>query len=500
MRGTPIILTADVALMSDYNDSSVFGFMSALPYNYMPEWLAERIFPTKSDDNGRMFTAQYGLCKIEASLLENGFKKDEIAIVDPRKLDKAIGEDTKVIGIGCLDPLGICYGAGIVKLAAKMVGYPSDKPSYMSKKFMELINNPLLKKYSPKVILGGQGAWQIVDLNMQEKLGIDCVIEGEGEKAVPKLFKDAIEGEELPKHLVGDMPEIDEIPAIYTPSRGGIVEITRGCGRNCKFCTPNLLKFRSLPKDLILKEVRLNLRNGARCIDLHSEDFLRYGSKGLKPDRDKILDLLHSIKKIEEFGDDIDLRTDFLSSSSVLQAPNLIKEVSHEFGTDRKKKVIEIGIETGSPDIIKKYMAGKPKPFDAEDWQELVEQSIGILNDNGWIVCGTMITGFPEEKDEDVLKSIELIDKLAKYDCFLFVLPFISMGGLRKIGSISVDNYLDDPLRMELIKKGLIKSAETAFNVRKDLSRDLSPTKKILLNGLLFFASNFVKYRLTKSP
>jgi len=29
-------------------------------------------------------------------------------------------------------------------------------------------------------------------------------------------------------------------------------------------------------------------------------------------------------------------------------------------------------------------MAGKPKPFDAEGWQDLVEESTGILNANGW--------------------------------------------------------------------------------------------------------------------
>ncbi|BDC35525.1 MAG: hypothetical protein EF806_00355 [Candidatus Methanoliparum thermophilum] len=95
MRGIPIVLTADIALMSDYNDSSVFRFMSALPYNYMPEWLADRLFPTKSDDKGRMLTAQYGLCKVEASLLENGFTRDDLIIADPRKLDKVIGRDTK---------------------------------------------------------------------------------------------------------------------------------------------------------------------------------------------------------------------------------------------------------------------------------------------------------------------------------------------------------------------------------------------------------------------
>jgi len=42
-----------------------------------------------------------------------------------------------------------------------------------------------------------------------------------------------------------------------------------------------------------------------------------------------------------------------------------------------------------------------------------------------------MITGLPEESDEDVTESIELLEKLKKHNCFLFVLPFISMGGLR---------------------------------------------------------------------
>lgn len=83
MNGFPIVLTTDVALMSDYNGSSVFGFMSALPYNYMPEWLAGWFFPTRSDVNGRMYQSQYGLCKVEASLLNDGFTKDDLIIADP---------------------------------------------------------------------------------------------------------------------------------------------------------------------------------------------------------------------------------------------------------------------------------------------------------------------------------------------------------------------------------------------------------------------------------
>jgi len=37
MDGYPIVLTSDLALMSDYSDTTSMGFASAVPDNYMPE-------------------------------------------------------------------------------------------------------------------------------------------------------------------------------------------------------------------------------------------------------------------------------------------------------------------------------------------------------------------------------------------------------------------------------------------------------------------------------
>jgi hypothetical protein len=37
MDGYPIVLTSDLALMSDYNNATGMGFASAVPDNYMPE-------------------------------------------------------------------------------------------------------------------------------------------------------------------------------------------------------------------------------------------------------------------------------------------------------------------------------------------------------------------------------------------------------------------------------------------------------------------------------
>jgi radical SAM superfamily enzyme YgiQ (UPF0313 family) len=64
------------------------------------------LFPTKSDDEGRLKLAPYSLRKIEAALLEYGFDEKDVIVADPNKLDKVIDEQTKVIGLTVHDPLG----------------------------------------------------------------------------------------------------------------------------------------------------------------------------------------------------------------------------------------------------------------------------------------------------------------------------------------------------------------------------------------------------------
>ena len=76
---------------------------------------------------------------------------------------------------------------------------------------------------------------------------------------------------------------------------GGIVEIGRGCWRGCAFCSPTMRTMRHRPLENILEDVQVNLQNGQRDILLHCEDFLGYGSKGMKPNEEKVLELIKSI-------------------------------------------------------------------------------------------------------------------------------------------------------------------------------------------------------------
>ena len=435
--GFKIVLTAGRALMSHYYNFSGLGFVSALPYNAFPSLVSNRFFPLESDEQGRMLVAQLGLCKIEAALLNYGFSSDDIIISDPTKLNLTIGPRTKAVGIGVLDPLGFSYGAKVVSFVLRRFGLKC-RESIMSKSFQNVIFDPILRHYEPKIIVGGQGVWQIIDSDIQEKLGVDCIVEGEGEGVVGEIFEKAVHGEDLPKIVKGEAISPEKVPIIRTPSRCGIVEITRGCDRHCLFCVPGLLPFRSFPKERILEEVKLNIKSGINGASLQSEDALLYGSDGSEPNPKAVLDLLQSIRAlgVEEPG----IGFEFFSISSIMRNPKLVEDVSEFIGLQGDNySVVEVGVESGSPKLLSKYMLGKVKPFKVSDWKDMVLSSAELLHSNNWQVCYSFILGLPGETRDDVLKSLELVDELRSYNCVIVPIIFMPAGRLRKREDFTFD-------------------------------------------------------------
>jgi radical SAM superfamily enzyme YgiQ (UPF0313 family) len=293
------------------------------------------------------------------------------------------------------------------------------------------MTNPALRRYKPKIIVGGQGVWQIVDSGMQEKLGIDCIVEGEGEKVAGEIFQKAVQGGDLPKIVKGEIVSPEKAPIIRTPSRCGIVEITRGCGRHCMFCAPGTLSFRSFPKERILEEIRLNVRSGVNGATLQSEDALLYGSDGSMPNPEAVLDLLKSIRTLH--NENLGVGFEFFSVSSIIQNPQLVEDMSEFLGLGGNNySVVEVGVETGSSRLLSKYMPGKVRPFKISDWKDMVLSSAKLLHANNWRVCYSFILGLPGETNDDVLKSLELVDELKSYNCVIVPIVFMPAGRLRR--------------------------------------------------------------------
>ena len=242
--GNKILLTADRTLMSDYHHNEFVGFGTCAPPNFVPEWFYQILFfPKIKTKNGIPVAAPYGLRKIEAQLIKEGF---DVLTVDPDHLGKYLDE-AKVLGIHVMDPFGLGPASSTFAAILK-------KEPYLAKYFRLLLEKPEIrraKRKGLKIIVGGPGVWQFkYRPKFVEEYGIDCIIDGEAEKVVGKIFRMALNGEELPQYYevnVKEVPSLEEIPNIMAPSINGLIEIGRGCPRGCKFCSVTLRPLRWYP-------------------------------------------------------------------------------------------------------------------------------------------------------------------------------------------------------------------------------------------------------------
>ena len=443
--GYKIVLTADRTLMSEYNGGIFLGFSACVPVGLIPDQVYFSLFCPSVETNadGSVKYAPCGTRKIEAALLDYGFKREDVIVAHPEHLEKVVGSNTKVVGVTENDPLGM--GPATSTFTQLFGG-----EAYMTVKFRELLNNPAIQKYKPKVVVGGAGAWQLQEREIRNKIGIDCVVIGEGEKVVGSLFEKAMNGEQLPEVVYGEVVDESEIPLIKQPTIDGIIEIARGCGRGCDFCVPTLQRFRCLSIDHILKEVEVNLRAGRRPL-LHAEDVLRYKAKGLEVNKEAVINLFKTVKNypgVDSVG------ISHFAPSSVASAPDLIEEISNilDAGKDGGWLSGQTGIETGSPRLIRDHMMGKCKPFNPEDWPHVVINAFEVLSENFWVPCATLIIGLPGETEKDIDLTIDLVEELSAFKSLIVPLFLVSEGGLKdRAESFSVEKMA--PKHSELFLK-----------------------------------------------
>lgn len=423
--GYKIVLTADRTLMSEYAGNIFFGFSASAPRGYLPDWFYYHfICPSVpvNKENGEAFYAPVGLRKIEAKLLEYGFRKDEVIIAHPDYLNKAIGADTKVVSITTFDPLGI---GPVTSTFSNLLG---GEKAYNAHKFCELMEKPALRQDGLKVIVGGPGAWQLTDEWVQKEFGIDTIVLGEAENVVGPLFREAITGNPLPRQIGRTPVKVEDIPNVIGPTICGLVEVSRGCGRGCDFCNPAIMQLKCRPIQDILVDVKVNVRHGHDSVILHSEDIFRYGATGFYPNQQSVEELFKAVLNTEGVRQVLVSHGSF---ASIVSAPTMLPAISELMHLDRRNwRGYQVGLETGSPRLLKNHMAGKCKPFKPEEWPEVVKQATGISNDAHWLPVSTLILGLPDETSDDIIKTLELVDDLKKYRIMVYPLLAVPTGRL----------------------------------------------------------------------
>lgn len=150
--GYPIVLTADRTLMSEYGGGIFLGFSACVPKGLIPDWLYFSLFcpSVDVDKDGSPVVAPCGTRKVEAALIEYGFKEEDVFVAHPEYLHRLWDPRLRFLGITENDPLGI--GPATSTFTQIFGG-----EAYMTLKFRELLNHPAIKRFKPRIVVGGLG-------------------------------------------------------------------------------------------------------------------------------------------------------------------------------------------------------------------------------------------------------------------------------------------------------------------------------------------------------
>jgi len=410
--GYPIVLTADRSLMADY-DILFDGMLTASQTTITPAPIMNSLLMPKPRNtaDGRARTAPLGLRRVEAALLAGGFMADDVAVVNEDQLGEAIGPNTRIVGIAAGEPLGL--GMNTNTMAGIMGG--QIYPKVMFRRLLRTVHQQLSTNASlAKVIMGGAGAWQLKDHPEQlATLGIDHVISGYCEGNIAEVYRQIIAGQQLPPVIAGENIPATDIPPMLHPSTMGVVELSRGCGLGCSFCTIACVPMRHLPAETIIADMRTNIAAGNTSIAALSEDFFRYGAKGLKVNPALLIELLGKLRTLDGLKliqiDHANVISIAAYSDDELRTVHdlLVGKIQHDYPW------VNVGVETGSGELLRKN-GGAPKmgTCPPEEWEDYCVAQLDRLRRAGFFPMVSLVLGLPGETPEDVAKTMSLVNRL----------------------------------------------------------------------------------------
>ncbi len=524
---TQVVLTYDPSLGHMFHNFPLLSFLPCAPVRYVPppiyRYLSKPDVP--ADGYGRAVLAPYGIRKIEACLKTKSKLRAEV--VHPNYLDRHIREDTKIIAVNTMDPLGI----GPLTIMFNNCGR---EKSWVAYEFESLIHtiNVLRRNRCPKakLIVGGSGEWEFeIRPEMIDALRIDYVVQGEMDDIIHILFEGLIEdsidnsiffhgfrttlfnqhgratvtyvkdprGRFITRHPFSKyrLPKIEDISTIVGGTISGQVEIMRGCGLDCDFCEVTTRPLRYYPPEKVLEEVRVNLRYGVRNAWFITDNQWAYMLRDPDywPNREAIEKLYRTVMSQNGVTHANPMHATLAPPAADPELPMMISKI---VGAGPGKHVgVQIGLETGSDKLILQHMSRKALPFrvgvDAT-WSEIVIEGQKALNAAYWLPAYTIILGLGGETDDDIWDTIGLINYMASLGLLFTVTPMalVSLGSLRGNQSLT-DVYASlTPAQAALIYVSWRNTRRMAELLAWRLGSD-NPILKLVTGGILTFGANF---------
>ena len=293
-----------------------------------------------------------------------------------------------------------------------------EKAELTIRKKLESFKKLKKKNSSLKVGVLGCMAERLKDKFLIEEKIVDLVVGPDAYREIPNLLDEV----ELGNSAINVILSKDETYGNIDPSRfntNGItafVSITRGCDNMCTFCVVPFTRGRERSRDpkSILREIEQLKSKGYREITLlgqNVDSYLWYGG-GLKKDFKNASELQKKCSL--SFSKLLDLIANNFKNMRIRFTTSNPQDMSEDvLNTMAKHKNIcnhiHLPVQSGSDKVLKLMN----RKHTVNDYKKLIAKIREILPGCG--ISHDMITGFPNETNEDHRLTIELM-KYVKYD------------------------------------------------------------------------------------
>ncbi|NOY82393.1 MAG: B12-binding domain-containing radical SAM protein [Kiritimatiellaeota bacterium] len=419
-----VVLTADRTLTADYG--ALFdGMAAASQTTFTPDCVMRYLVaPAGRVRQGRS-PMPLGLRRVEAAIVRSGFSPDAVHAVPSLRLREAVGPETRVVGVSSGDPLGVAMNS--TTMTAILPGRIHTAVSFQ--RIMRTLQR-LRTRYAFRVVVGGPGAWQLAAFpDRARQLGVDHVVQGYCEGNVGAVFARAASGVRLPFVIQGRDVSPDEIPAILGPTTMGIVELSRGCGLGCDFCVLKDRPMAHLPVRTVLEDVRTNIEWGARSLAVATEDVLRYGAKGVRPEVGVVIELLERLRA--RAGHRL-VQVDHVNVCSVAAISDRDLQRIRELLAVPGQRFVwaNIGVETVNGQLLAANGGrAKLRPYAPDEWAAGARDQVLRLVKAGFFPLVSLVTGLPGETPGDVRRTREWVRELRKERLAVFPLVYAPLSG-----------------------------------------------------------------------
>ena len=215
---------------------------------------------------------------------------------------------------------------------------------------------------------------------------------------------------------------------VIGPTLMGSVEVSRGCGLGCRFCTIAHRPMTHLPVDTVLSDVRTNVAAGAPVLSLITEDMFRYGSDGVRTSPERLIGLLERVRA--EVGDRL-VQTDHANVSSAAQFTDAeLARVRELMGGPDDYVWLNLGVETAAGHLLAANGGrAKMRPFGETEWADACAEQVRRLCRAGFFPLVSLVMGLPGETPDDVQATIRWAEGLLDARAAIFPVLYAPVDG-----------------------------------------------------------------------